>query len=75
MKMIRVRANKEVEQRLNELADKTGLTGSEVVRQLIISAELEPVTTFRPIGKLPDAQQRHTQNDAGVRQDLASAVL
>jgi hypothetical protein len=40
------------EERVTELAKKTGLTISEVLRQLLSSAELRPTSALRPVANL-----------------------
>lgn len=53
-RIIRFRASEDDTRRVNEIADKVGCTVSDVLRQLVGSAELEPRTTFRPICKFAE---------------------
>lgn len=57
-RIIKCRATADDEARLDELTKKTGLTTSQVLRQLIANAEVQPTSTFKPIARL-------TNSDAG----------
>lgn len=55
-RVIRFRVSEVDEQRLIELAAMTGGTVSDVLRQLLSSAELQPTSTFRPVASLKNSE-------------------
>lgn len=54
-RIINFRATAHDEERLAEMAQKTGGTISEVLRQLVSSAELRPCQTLRPVAHLTNS--------------------